>query len=485
MMRKTISILVLVVVLCSILSSCTKINTINQKKIISSFLPQNKILYTNKQIGYTNIVKLNTNTKTKQILSSSPFKTERPIFSPDKKKVVFQTRRGSANSNIWDVYIMNLDGTELTNLTKDLTLIQTNNKQIDYLFSPDPKQLLIRETIATSTINTQTMHQVNIDSLFVETLQPTHSVFNLLDCLFEKLKKSIPIRLDDDHFLLKNKNVLGSFNCSTQEFVPIVSFAEPIDDYCLSPDKQFIIFNIVTKKDIQTYLFDIKLKKTSTITPSFGKNDLQLHIFWLQDEKKFIYSASEYIMKSTKKEKQQFLFLFDLSTSSTTKLVGIDTILSRFQSFSDHEFIGSYECYDGPPDLIYFDLETKKIENIQEGHEQPNIIRFYVQGENLIVFANTGFYIYNVKEEKITQNYINENLVFEKLYGKTNVLSTDQSQFYLVTRDKLIFFDNLGKQLHEEKLASFCNEPPNSDKSSFLYGSYTSPSETGISRIWN
>jgi hypothetical protein len=75
-----IAFVLVVLILFGSTNSC-----ITEKKV--TITPQNKILFTAKQAGVTNIVKLNFKSKTKQIVASFPIKPEEIIVSPDQKKI--------------------------------------------------------------------------------------------------------------------------------------------------------------------------------------------------------------------------------------------------------------------------------------------------------------------------------------------------------------------------------------------------------------
>src|SRR3989339_1598532 len=109
-MRKTISILILMVVLCSSLSSCKKQN----------ITPQSKILFTAKKKGIMNLVSLDITKKTKKTLSILPYNPEKIKLSSDQKKLAFHTHTFMNGAEKHDIYSMNVNGSNLTNITKDI-----------------------------------------------------------------------------------------------------------------------------------------------------------------------------------------------------------------------------------------------------------------------------------------------------------------------------------------------------------------------------
>jgi Tol biopolymer transport system component len=446
--------------------------------------PQNKILFTAKLSGVTNIVKLNTKTKTKQILSTTPFKLERPIFSPNKKKVVFQTRRGSNDSNLWDVYIMNLDGTELINLTKKLNILPKDAQYSKYHFTLDNQQILLGSYDHYDAKSSQILYLLSLDGTKIETITPDHPSHAYYICYFSNLNYKDEFVIDKDHLLLKNNNILGSFAWSPRTFTPIITFSEPITDYTLSPDKNYILYNVKKEKGNDAFIYDIQQKKTTKIVPLIEKEKVIVgsvnSVLWLNDGKSFIFNVTVIVEDTNKRsETKHFVYQFDVTTLKSEYVIETETEASRYLIFSGNIIVGHENWYDGPSTLIFFDYISKKLVNIPQPENRLQFANYiHILGENLFVFSMDGFFICNTKTKQISYSYLNENIDQNNLFGNPRSISNDQSKFYLVTKDKLILFDNKGKQILEELFTFDCYTQTYPElESTFLFGSFVSPSE--------
>jgi Tol biopolymer transport system component len=480
-MRKTISILVLLAILCSSSISCRKKNVVlypNKTKVEDSIGPndgkaksapiiekysQDKILFTAKQKGVMNIVKLDIVSKTKQIVSTIPFCPEEVQLSSDNKKFTFRTVRNVNDIEYIDIYTMNIDGSDLKNISENFLNKESQQGSFGYCFSPDNQQIILTyytrdkdKKSKPGTIYIQNMYSPKAE--VIKTDHPLYAIYLKISYLHGDAKETIRTKPGKNEFIFCKDKEIGFFSWSTREFVPIFQYSELIE-YCkLSPDRNHVLFTVKKgekslikygkKSDIMGILYglfdyNIKTKSVTQILTS----ELLYFTFWLPDSNQFLYEigTGEVGERNFIKPAQLFLFNF---YSRKSELIYENSSVESLQYIEDSKLVNSGFGIDGGY-LEIFDLKTKSVEHVPANRFQ----NVFVQNTDLLVFTTYGFFLYDTKtkqnkmemKEKILEN--DANIQFP-------VVSLDKTKFYFINHFNLYVYSINGKLFYKHTMKS-------------------------------
>lgn len=489
-MRKILSFLLLLVVLCSSLSSCKKQST----------LSQNKILFTAKKKGYTNIVRLDTKIKSKKIVNSLPFQPEDIVISHDQKKMAIVTITETVGGNKSDIYTMNIDGTNLKNITNALNIPETN-KVVEICFSPDNQQIAILIAIRNQNKKDESkIYLVNLDGtkletypsgdsnftqiyqIFFEILHSKNTANSALKSYFAEYNGTLKYNPDKMEFLLHDMNnkSIGIYSWKERKVSPILDYSVSIVDFSWTPDRKSILFIVkVDEKEIDEHLYEfydvfINNITNKSLTKIMASTKIQFpSILWLPNGKSFIYLIKgSYFYSSLH---SSFVEKFDLVSLSSSSLFKAG-LITKLEMFTDNQIVIHSDVIDGKRNY-FVNLESKKQEIIQYPENlsaSGNVFSFINQH---ILFSQYGFVGYDSKTKLINSQYIawktNESLG-SVISGET--LAPDKSMFYFVYKKNLYLFDLSGKLLYMDVFTPTSFENHSTD-SSFLLGFFSSPSE--------
>jgi Tol biopolymer transport system component len=484
-MRKTITILLLIVLLSSGLSSCKK----EKKNFVT---PQNKILFTAKKKGYTNIVKLDTKTKTKQIISSFPLLPDKIEISTDNKKIAFSVKTIKDERNgieSYDIYTMNPDGSDQALISKTIDLTLSQYDSLDFTFTPDNQEILLSihysELIETNNVKGKNKtYLFSLDGKKVERIDETKTESLLLTKSIEVMNWEGKSNQNTLEYLLYDNKTIGIFSWKTKTFSPIIEYPGLINDFSWSPDQKSILFSVKIREEkvkedgeiqkysyFDVYLFDT-IKKTTKKIIANSKVNFQSFI-WLADHINLLYTFDDKI--TTYPIHHVILVKLNLNTLEKTNLFS-PRLNGFFNYISDQKLL----CCDfGIDGGIYYilDLVTNKIEKYPGSEEVNHCQGPFIHNKNLIVLSEKSLLIFNTDTNQTLSKF---NITDKSEDGNHRphdfTFSPDQSSFYFVHLNKIYIFDILGKLIHIETL-SLSSFEYTSEGSSFMTGAFTSPSE--------
>jgi len=467
-MKRTISILVLLAILCSSLSSCKKENVVlkpsetrvedsigpNDGKAKSAPVPEelvdNKTSLSDKNLPHTNIVLLDTKTKTKQIVSSFPLRPEDIIISPDQRKMAFMVDMFAENSTNRGVYIMNIDGTNLINLFKSIEMLKEYSYSPDFCFSPDSQQLALKFYIEKN--EEYIIYMVSLNGDIIDTIQANDPNFILMNQLFfgilESLK-TVNSLFDWDfwnkynrgfikdnpetwEYLLREKNNIGIYSWKTRSYTPIPEIINPDNSFSWTPDRKNILYSTIAGKQGEKAVYDFKIfdtiKKT-TKTIISNTTLIFATILWAPDFKSFIYTE-HYKTKhpeGTTSQKYDTVYYhlkkFDISTKKSTLLLST-TEITALKYLSDQKILIKNRGHESLWFTI-FNLQTQKEEKYPTPDRMSRYWEPYVFNHDLIILGNNSFLIYDTLTYKVTTKFdfmnedkINETIMPPKFWNK-------------------------------------------------------------------
>jgi hypothetical protein len=487
----------IIILLIVFISSCN----CKMKEFVSlSTNLQRKIFFTIKKKGYTNIVKLNTKTKSKEIVCSIPFQPEDIVISSDQKKVAIATITETVGGNKYDIYTMNIDGSNQKNNTDALKIPKTYI--VDQIcFSPDNQHIAILISSRNQEKKNESLiYLIKLDETKTETFPADESSFTLMYQIFFEIQHSkntannalkhsyadyngtIKYNPDNFEFLLHDQNnkSIGIYSWKERKFSPILNYTESIDDFSWTPDRKSILFTVkVDEKKIDKNpdeFYDVILYNISSksITAIMSSVKIQFpSILWLPNEKSFIYLIKgSYFYGSLH---DTFLENYNLSSMKTSKVAKSGDV-TKLEMLTNDQIIVHELLVDGMGNSI-FNLESQKFEEIQYPLQLSASGTVFSFNNQHILFSQYGFVGYDSMTKKINSQYLalkNNESLGSFIVGET--LSPDQSNFYFVYKNKIFNFDLTGKLLFIELLTSSNFSYQNTD-SSFLLGFFSSPSE--------
>jgi Tol biopolymer transport system component len=498
--RKLVGILILFSILTGSSVSCNK-----EKK--TAVTPQNKILFTAKSKSHTNIVKLNTKTKVKEILAAFPMEPEDIIISPDQKKMAFKSRTENSGQEGFAIYTMNLNGTNFVNLTKFLTLPDFNCYFVDFCFSPDNQKIAVLvNSLNLKKESKQVIFLVNLDGKEKEVYWENEPKFSLMNQLFFEVLKSLKTRnnwsgyrfsydwskgrikanTDLMEYLLFDSKYIGIYSWKKRSFTPIKEIINPSGQYdwsfSWSLDKKTIFYfsKDDDKKTHSAYRFDMSSKNIVKLTENFLD---ALYMLWQPDGKKIIYAELTKVIShpDSSHYNQYFYDLkeFDMDTNTVTKIISTRDVGGLFYLSDQKVLINKWQYESHWVSIL--NLKTKQIVDLfdYETFRDHFILdlNLFVLDRNLIGLQKETMYIYNTDKSQISLKYeITEKSVDSDSTPFGLTISPDRSMYYFANEEKLFVFSANGNLLFTDVLTPKNSEHPFNDPS-FLLGFFSSPSE--------
>jgi Tol biopolymer transport system component len=461
-----------------------------------------KILFTAKKKGYTNIVKLDTKTKTKEIVASFPMKPVNLIISPNQNKVAFSVFQNQREHEDLVVYTMNMDGTKLTNLTKKVfDTYKESNSFSNFCFSPDSQKIAFRFELIIQNRDTSIIYLMNLDGSEVEIFHESDQNFILINQLFFEILEltktinstmssnyiikrtdgTIKSNLDTMEFLLYDKKSIGVYSWKKRIFAPLIEISDPVSVYSWSPDQKSIFYVTSSGEKINhdIYFFNTIDKSTSKITDQVPI--LFRSMLWAPKGQSFLFANLVKVQRDKQSSHYDKHFYelkeLDLITKKFTTLLSTES-LSRLEYISEEKILIVYNQYEGHWQKI-LNRQTKQEEEypVSDENDMPYHWEPLVIKHNVLILANKSLQIYSTDTNQIIVSY--EFLSKESNNNTTSfglTVSPDQSILYFVKKDKMYFFTPTGTFLFEEELTP-SSYRGNDNDSSFLLGFYSSPSD--------
>jgi Tol biopolymer transport system component len=514
-MRKAITILVLMFVLCSSLSSCkrqketAKVDTpVESKKEVKDkiinknpTLPRRSLpdfLFMSKQFESTQIIKLNTRNKSKQVVNNLPYSPKDIIISPDGKRLAFHTYSDRNNGNSFDIYTMDTNGNDLhlTNQNFHLTYTEKGSRYPEYIFAPDSKQLIILDS--TKVLNQEEIvYIVANDGSANSQYSSSQPEYTIYQELFEILKVESSLKtmttdsgasqfghffkfnpLRKEYLILRDRTI-GVFTWETKNFTPLFTSTDLITQYTWDSAYKNIFYLSNKNETYDLHYFDPVTQKSQELDassyqfypkdlvclnkiryesydkkPQFFTNQPDLTFYDLETKQtslipsKYAFGGSKIInnqylffIRSPGKSDRDFLYLYDcikktkLDLTEMVDLINcLDVKLYSNSLYIFHDF-----------GMIKYDLPSKKVTYIPE----PDFMNHYSGGSVFYRYSidNSQILVKNVDTVGIIDQKFQLTQVCAGLFKKNREYynSPDRYEdrtFFWVSLDEVIYFEH-------------------------------------------
>lgn len=377
----------------------------------------------------------------KQSISFS-FDAWKIVTSPDRSKIAFITQHEkSYGRTTYDIFSINIDGTDLKLLTKTIHPVVDEHMHIDYGFTPDNSEIIVYN-----------------DSW--ENFGEGYVIFSLIDSKITKINKKDPkFQLLDStifcfkntgkglwengyftknqDFLMANQNEIGLFNFKLKTFTKILSRDNPQLVYSWSPDEQKIAFYLEDYKGL--FIYDIASKTSMEV----DTNECSGGLVWMEKGRKILYCSK------MDKTSIYYISLYNLDTGLCEKIEPRSANKDTYINSLSNDTLAFIEDIETQQKYI-FNTISKTKEKIQIPDDlQETILDIELFNNNLFILTS-NLLQYNMKDKTCQVLYKNNSSNLLSMYP-----SFDRSNFYLfeenseTRKSRFLFFNTNGKQISQ------------------------------------